>query len=333
MDAEDYTQNKFAPESAPLVRQTDALLHIGKALKAGGYRFVAPTPLTYGRVLARPQPGSRNLLVEALGWNRPFRPDDLEEPYREWLFGGGLVTDAGGGKVRSVVRFSTLGQLLFAHSGYPTVESDAVFFGPDTYRFARAIQWLADYLPGFSPKTIIDVGAGTGAGGIFAATAFPRSRRTILADINPRALAFAAVNAALNHADVEICHSDVLTGVEADGDLIVSNPPYLVDPGTRAYRHGGGEWGCALSVRILEEALGRLTPRGRLLLYTGAPVVNGVDMFLKAAEATLASRVRDFRYEEQDPDVFGEELENTPYDRADRIATVVLHVTAADIIR
>jgi len=36
----------------------------------------------------------------------------------------------------------------------------------------------------------------------------------------------------------------------------------------------------------------------------------------------LATRNVRFDYEEIDPDVFGEELERAPYDRADRIAVV-----------
>lgn len=311
--------------------QQFAILSVGKALKCAGYRFVAPTPLTYGRVLSRPRPIGSGALVEAFGWNRPFRKEDLDDSYCELLRRGGLLGNVSD-DLRSLVRFSTLGDLLFAHSGYPTTQSDAVFFGPDTYRFTRAIRWLADHAPAFRPDTIIDVGAGSGAGGIFATSVFREVRRTVLADINPRALAFAQVNAALNATEVHTCQSDVLKSVKPDGDLIISNPPYLVDARARAYRHGGGDWGCALGVRILDEALSRLTPGGRLLLYTGAPIVNGVDMFLTAAETILARRVREFRYEEQDPDVFGEELDQAPYNVADRIATVVLHVTAADII-
>jgi release factor glutamine methyltransferase len=36
-------------------------------------------------------------------------------------------------------RFSTLNNLLLAHSPYPTTDADAVFFGPDTYRFCKLI--------------------------------------------------------------------------------------------------------------------------------------------------------------------------------------------------
>jgi methylase of polypeptide subunit release factors len=332
MDLQDPVQDNAQTDRPALGHQKVSILAIGKALRAAGYYFVAPTPLTYSRVLLRSRPGASDPLTQAFGWNRPFHLVDLAEPYRELLSRGGLLSSAGGA-FRSLVRFSTLDGMVFAHSAYPTTQSDAVFFGPDTYRFARAIRWLADLAPTFHPRTVIDVGTGSGAGGIFAASTFPGVSRTILADINHRALAYAEVNGALNNTCVETRHSDVLADLDAEGDFIISNPPYLVDGRARAYRHGGGDWGCALGARILEEALGRLTPGGRLLLYTGAPIVDGVDMFLKAAEGTLTRRVRNFRYEEQDPDVFGEELDHAPYDCADRIATVVLHVTAADIIR
>jgi hypothetical protein len=332
MDAQDLVRQNAQIDLQVLDPWQLAILSVGKALKVAGYRFIAPTPLTCGRVLARPKARVSDALVDAFGWNRPFKPHELDGFYREALDAGGLLTRSGG-QCRSLVRFSTLGGMIFAHSGYPTTESDAVFFGPDTYRFTRAVRWLADQAPGFRPQTIIDVGAGSGAGGLYAASIFPGRPRTVLTDINPRALGFARVNAALNEARAEMCHSDVLAAVEADGDLIISNPPYLVDAGARAYRHGGGHWGCALGVRILGEALDKLTRGGRLLLYTGSPIVNGCDRFLEAAEHTLSKRVTTYRYEEQDPDVFGEELEKAPYDSADRIATVVLHVTAADIIR
>jgi hypothetical protein len=42
----------------------------------------------------------------------------------------------------------------------------------------------------------------------------------------------------------------------------------------------------------------------------------------------LQARNCDYTYEEIDPDVFGEELDNAPYDRADRIAVVALTVRA-----
>src|ERR1019366_7262404 len=146
-------------------QQRAAILSVGKALKADGYQFVAPTPLTYGRILRRSRPVAADPLLEAFGWNRPFRIEHLDQPYRALLSDGGLVETTVQGEQRSLIRFSSLGGLLFAHSSFPTEEPDSVFFGPDTYRFARAIQWLFDHETSFSPRTIIDVGAGTGAGG------------------------------------------------------------------------------------------------------------------------------------------------------------------------
>ena len=107
-------------------------------------------------------------------------------------------------------------------------------------------------------------------------------------------------------------------------DLIVANPPFLNDPLQRAYRHGGGELGSALSIRIAEAAKDRLTPGGSLILYTGSPIVNGTDYFLRAIERSFAGCDLVWSYEEVDPDVFGEELETEAYSSVDRIAAVVL---------
>jgi methylase of polypeptide subunit release factors len=160
------------------------------------------------------------------------------------------------------------------------------------------------------------------------------AEKVILADINDKALQFAQVNAALNGSiGAETVRSDILASVAMPADLIISNPPYLVDAGQRAYRHGGGDWGCDLAVRIADQSLSQLGDSGRLLLYTGSPIVRGEDMFLKSVMPLLRQRAPAFHYEETDPDVFGEELEIAPYDQADRIATVLLYVKASDIIR
>ena len=127
--------------------------------------------------------------------------------------------------------------------------------------------------------------------------------------------------------------SDVLSAWEGTADLIIANPPYLVDPALRAYRHGGGDWGASLSLRILEEGLSRLSRAGHLLLYTGSAIVDGQDKFLQAALPILQNGTLEYRYRELDPDVFGEELDKWPYDRADRIATVLLHVKGSDLKR
>ena len=121
---------------------------------------------------------------------------------------------------------------------------------------------------------------------------------------------------------VEVIESDLFDNVEGSFDLIVSNPPYLVDQKQRLYRHGGGEFGSGLSLKIVERAVTRLAPGGRLVLYTGSAIVNGIDRFEQSLRAMLRDRNVRWDYQEIDPDVFGEELDHAPYDRADRIAVV-----------
>src|SRR5262249_46510182 len=44
------------------------------------------------------------------------------------------------GRYKSKVRFATVDDLIFAHSGFFTAELDAVPFGPDAYRFVRLLR-------------------------------------------------------------------------------------------------------------------------------------------------------------------------------------------------
>jgi methylase of polypeptide subunit release factors len=124
--------------------------------------------------------------------------------------------------------------------------------------------------------------------------------------------------------DVTTTRSDLFENVEGKFDLIVANPPYLNDPLERTYRHGGGELGSQLSIRIAQGAKDKLSPGGSLLLYTGSPIVGGVDRLCHAIETCFADSDLPWSYEEVDPDVFGEELESAAYNYVDRIAAVVM---------
>ena len=298
-----------------------ALIALGTDLRARGYRFVAATPATHRRVVGRP-PGPPGL-QSMFGWNRPFRPGDGDPTLVELLAAAGalLETEAG---FRSGVRFATVGELLFAHSSFPTTEPDAVFFGPDTYRFVRLLRSSLAGVPAAKPCRLVDIGCGSGAGGLFAAKLL-NATEIVLADINRTALAFSAVNAVINGVPgAKPVFSDVLDGVDGDADLIIANPPYLVDDDRRLYRHGGGALGTQLAVRIAEASLARLAPGGRLVLYTGTPIVGGVDLFFESVKPLVQLPGLQFVYEEIDPDVFGEELDRQPYADVDRIAVIGL---------
>lgn len=86
----------------------------------------------------------------------------------------------------------------------------------------------------------------------------------------------------------------------------------------------GGDLGRALSVKIGTQALQRLRPGGRLILYTGVAMVHGVDPFIRDIEPFLGDAGCAYTYEEIDPDVFGEELARPVYQGVDRIAAVGL---------
>jgi release factor glutamine methyltransferase len=177
---------------------------------------------------------------------------------------------------------------------------------------------------------ILDIGAGSGAGGLHAASLASRCEPVVtLADINLRALRFCKLNADLNGVpNVQVVESDLYSSIDGPFDLILANPPYLVDPLARLYRHGGGELGFELSLRIAEQGISRLTSGGRLVLYTGSAIVDSVDLFHEALSSRLAGCGVEFAYDEIDPDVFGEELDHPPYDRADRIAVVSVIIDA-----
>lgn len=304
--------------------RSSRLVALGRALAEAGYTFVTVTPETHRRVNDRASAAGHTTarsLRDVFGWSRPFEPALLPAPLLELARAADVITGEGP-LLRSTVRFSTLGSRLFVHSAYPTVAADAIFFGPDTYRYCDLV--LAEARLGGAVKCVVDVGCGSGAGGIVAA---PHAERVVLADINASALAFAAVNATLSgvHEKVETVESDVLRDVKGPIDLVIANPPYMVDPGSRAYRDGGGSFGEELAVRITRESLDRLEPGGRLVLYTGAAVVDGVDTFLEAVRSVCIAARAEWRYREIDPDVFGEEIDqNDAYASVERIAAVAL---------
>ncbi|MBA2962041.1 MULTISPECIES: methyltransferase [Ramlibacter] len=307
---------------------TDALIAMGRRLLGAGYAFTTVTPATQARVNARPEAQLAHTLRDVFGWSRPFAPGLLPEEAMVLLRSARLLAEEPGGLLRSRVRYATLAGGLYAHSGYPTTDPDAVFFGPDTVRFADLVLAELQREPLRHGARILDLGCGAGPGGLVAAQACDGLQpRLVLADINPRALRFAAANAALaGRTRVAFALGDLFQAVQGDFDLVVANPPYLNDAAQRTYRHGGGDWGVGLSERIVREGLPRLAPGGRLVLYTGAAIVGGRDPLLESLRPTLDLRGWPWRYREIDPDVFGEELLEPAYARAERIAAVALVV-------
>ncbi|NIJ19690.1 methylase of polypeptide subunit release factors [Sphingomonas naasensis] len=306
--------------TGPGLTEADAaLLRLLDALRRRGYRFVTPTPATHARVIARPDRRVARDLADILGWSLPFAPTTLDPEILALLEAAGAI-ERTGALLRSVLRVASLRERLFLHSAYPTEAEDSVFFGPDSYRFADLI---AAELAGAKPAggTIVDIGTGAGVGAIVAAILCPEAR-VVMTDVNPRALRLAAVNARAAGVAIRAVESGDLRPIDGAIDLALANPPYIIDPGARTYRDGGAMYGGQVSVDMARMAVARLSPQGRLILYTGSAIVRGEDL-LGAALAGLAAKL-DCRldYRELDPDMFGEELDNAAYAEVDRIAVV-----------
>jgi methylase of polypeptide subunit release factors len=301
----------------------EALLELLAALRAEHYAFTSVTPATHARVVSRR--AEARSLRDVFGWSLPFSAQAIPAGYVDILRRAKALERRGEG-FRSTVRVSTLGDELFLHSAYPTSSSDAVFFGPDTYRYAAL---LGAELPALGPiERIVDIGAGSGAGGIIAAKLAPIGRVT-LTDVNPAALRLSAVNSAFAGVDVERVEGPGLDAVKGNVDLVIANPPYVMDEEDRAYRNGGGMHGAQISLDWALAAAERLQPGGCMILYTGVAIIEGEDALRAALEGELPALGCSLRYRELDPDIFGEELDRPAYRDADRIAAVAAVIAKA----
>lgn len=107
----------------------------------------------------------------------------------------------------------------------------------------------------------LDVGAGGGAQALFAAR---HSRRVVATDVNPRALGYSAINAALNAlANVETRSGSLFDPVAGETyDLITCNAPYVVSPERRWTYRDSGFGADEVSERVVRSAAEHLAPRG-----------------------------------------------------------------------
>jgi methylase of polypeptide subunit release factors len=298
----------------------EALLYLGSLLRSEGYRFTTITPASHARVNARPGNGLARDNAGVFGWSRPFEREAVSATVFEAMEAAGILREDGG-HWRSALRLSSIDDLLFFHSAFPTEAKDTVFLGPDSYRFVAAIQGLLD--EGVAFNRTIDVGCGAGVGAIVIAAA-GAALEIFASDINRAALRLTRINAALNGVTVNTVHSDMLDSCEGSFDLIVANPPYIIDAANRDYRDGGGELGAGISMKLIEQGSARLEHHGRLLLYTGSAIVNGHDALQDWVATQFPPSKASWEYVEVDPDVFGEELSESAYEAVDRIALVVL---------
>lgn len=310
-------------------RQTSAdqaLARLLAQLKSRGYRFVTPTPATHARVVKRPAMQEARDLRGVLGWSLAFDPQILEPEVLEALIAADALEPAGKDRFKSRFRVSSLGDDLYLHSAFPTDEEDAVFFGPDSYRFATLIEAELASRPAPAGVRLVDVGAGAGVGGIVAAKA-ASNLQVAMTDINALALRLARINAEAAGVEASFHLGPSLEPIDGAAELILANPPYMIDTSGREYRDGGDMHGAEIAFQIAEDAVARLAPGGRFLLYTGSAIIDGSDPLAQALAGLAEDANCELRYWEIDPDVFGEDLVKEPYRDVERIAVVAAVIT------
>lgn len=108
----------------------------------------------------------------------------------------------------------------------------------------------------------LDLGTGCGV----QALHLSRHCDTVVAtDVNPRAVAMAALTARLNGLDVDLRTGDLYAPVADESfDLITTNPPFVVSPGGQQVYRDSGLAGDDVTRRVLIEGAERLRPGGVL---------------------------------------------------------------------
>jgi len=302
----------------------DALLQLLFVLDRQHYQFVPVTPETHAYAIARPSWSVARDLRGIFGWSLPFAADVPPPEVLDLLERAGAL-ERDGGLFKSKLRVARLHGKLILHSAYPTIDEEAVFLGPDSYRFADFIRAELIRRPGI--RRLVDIGAGAGAGALAAASLLPGARLT-LCDLNAHALRLARINARHAGLTLESVCGD-LDAVAGAFDAAIANPPFMIDEKSRTYRDGGDMHGARLSLDWAIEALDRLDPGGIMLLYTGSAIVEGRDELRAALERETAARGAGLRYREIDPDIYGEELEKPAYADVERIAAIGAVIEAA----
>jgi methylase of polypeptide subunit release factors len=229
---------------------------------AADERRLPHTPVaTVVRLLFLQRPMPRRAAVEALG------QDAVDA-----LAAIGLA--AVGDEVVPRVRMLPVGHLLVTGDGYAQGDDpeDYVAIYTPTSRVCDSLT------PRPRVARALDVGTGSGVHALLAAA---HADNVVATDVNPRALVFTELNAALNGvANVECRHGSLFEPVAGESfDLITCNAPYVVSPENRwAYRDSGLE-ADELSALVVRGAAAHLVDGGyaTLLVSWLAPDADAPD--------------------------------------------------------
>ena len=172
-----------------------------------------------------------------------------------------------GDLVHGAARIVPHDELLIAsdHSALGAAHADHV---PGVHRPSVALAHLTVRSEG---ERALDLGTGNGIQAILLSR---HAERVVATDVNPRALEYAAFNAALNGAtNVQTRHGSFFDPVEGERfDLLVSNPPYVISPESAYLFRDSGMGGDAVSEHVVRGAPAALEPGGFATLLIAWPV-------------------------------------------------------------
>lgn len=158
------------------------------------------------------------------------------------------------------------------------VSRDVLIPRPETELIVEeAMRQFADR----QPATLVDVCTGSGCLAVALATEFPGAA-VVATDISEAALGVARRNAARHAVDgrIRIERADLLSGIDVQADLIVSNPPYVPAGSARGLMPEvvdhephvalfAGDDGLEGYRRLLPMAASRLAAGGRVIVEVG----------------------------------------------------------------
>lgn len=158
---------------------------------------------------------------------------------------------------------------------------------PDT---ETLVEWALEQLPTETTQRVLDLGTGSGAVALALQHHRPQNQITAV-DASADALAVAQANAHRLQLPVHFIHSDWMAAVPDRFEMIVSNPPYVVDGDTHlsALTHEplqaltSGPDGLDDIRQIIAQAPSRLVPGGWLLLEHGWDQAKAVQTLLDQA--------------------------------------------------
>lgn len=153
------------------------------------------------------------------------------------------------------MRIAPVGALLVAHDPEEELARDHV---PGVGGASRTLAGLTVRRP---VEAALDIGTGCGIQALLAAS---HAGRVVATDVNPRALVFTRLNAALNGLTNLECREGSLFApvLDEEFDLVVANPPFVVSPETAFVFRDSGEAGDEISHRTVREAAEHLREGG-----------------------------------------------------------------------